>query len=285
MQNEKNVLVTGASSGVGYATVLELQARGYTVFAAVRKEADAKKIKSERIIPVFLDVTSDSQLLDAYHIIKSTCEKDGLYALINNAGITYTSPFEITQEKMARELMEINFFGPYKIMQLFIPLLKHSAALHGNGKIININSIGGLQGIPWISFYSASKFALMGLTEAIRLELKQFNIQVTSLVLGAVKTPMNQKNEASAQQALDHLPSELSDFYFKGLTLMKNAAKQSEKYASSPEEVANKIAQILSHKKTAAHYILGGSAIFMNILIKYIPASWRHSLLSNNMGL
>jgi NAD(P)-dependent dehydrogenase (short-subunit alcohol dehydrogenase family) len=157
------VLITGASTGIGQATALLLDRLGYRVFAGYRRQADAEALRaagSMNLRPVRLDVTDPEDVQTAVAEVNEACGAAGLTALINNAGYTYVSAFECTEEVQARALMETNFFGLYRLSQACLPLLRrkvhHSG---GTAKLINIGSVGSLIGIPWQAFYHASKFA------------------------------------------------------------------------------------------------------------------------------
>lgn len=185
------VLLTGASTGIGRATALHLDQLGYTVFAGIRREQDGielKKRASERLTPINLDITKPDHIASALTVVGQACGNTGLAALVNNAGYNYNAAFEFTDEAKARQMMEVNFFGLYKMSQAFIPLLRQYARSSGRrAKLINIGSIGSVLGFPWESFYHASKFAVLGLTESLRYELRSQGISAVAVLPGGIK--------------------------------------------------------------------------------------------------
>src|SRR6218665_130022 len=115
---KKSILITGASSGIGMAAAIHFSQNGYQVFATYRNSRDGDKLRSlKNVHPVEMDVTNTDEIKSAFQEVSDIVGKDGLYAIINNAGITYTAPFEFANEKRARQVMEVNVMAPYKITQ------------------------------------------------------------------------------------------------------------------------------------------------------------------------
>jgi NAD(P)-dependent dehydrogenase (short-subunit alcohol dehydrogenase family) len=164
----KSILITGATSGIGMASTLLFSKNSYRVFATYRNENDRNELQKIRNVhPVKLDVTNADDIQNAFRQVSEIVYNDGLYAIINNAGITYTAPFEFADEQRARQVMEVNVMAPYKITQTFIPLLKRYNTKHNiNARVVNIASWAGYLGQPFIPFYNASKAALIGLSES-----------------------------------------------------------------------------------------------------------------------
>jgi short-subunit dehydrogenase len=281
------VLITGASTGIGKATALLLDKQGYIVFAGVRKPQDGDALKhgsGTKLQPIILDVANAEHIARSAEILVKA-GNGGLFAVINNAGYNYIDPFEFTDEAQARAQMEVNFFGLYKLSQTLIPLLRVQAQTDGAAHIVNVGSVGSTIGLPWQSFYHASKFAMLGLSESMRLELASQRIHVTAVLPGGIKTPFFQKSSDSAKASLEKLPTASRSRYEKGLNFYQNLGPAVEKFASPPEKVAQSIAKILASNKPSFKHYVGTDANIMKLMIRYFPASWVHKIASSQFGL
>jgi NAD(P)-dependent dehydrogenase (short-subunit alcohol dehydrogenase family) len=209
-QNERAVVVTGASTGIGKAIALALAASGFKVFAGVRKQSDAEALEREAegtLTPLLLDVTDASSISRAAETVAALT--DGrLYGLINNAGIGLGGPLELVPMTETRKLMEVNVIGLLATTQAFVPLLRK-----GRGRIVSIGSLAGLVAMPGASAYAASKFAVQAITDSLRLELKPFGIRVTIVDPGAVESALWEKGRAQKQAILDAASPELLQLY------------------------------------------------------------------------
>jgi NAD(P)-dependent dehydrogenase (short-subunit alcohol dehydrogenase family) len=281
------VLITGASTGIGRATALHLDQLGYSVFAGVRKPADGdtlKKAASDRLRPLILDVTNPSQIADALAVVTAACGESGLLALVNNAGYNYNAAFEFTDDDKARQMMEVNFFGLYKMSQAFLPLLRQFARSGQRAKLINIGSIGSIIGLPWESFYHASKFAVLGLTESLRYELRRQGISAVAVLPGGIKTDFIPKTEAGLTEALNAMTPEGKQLYGNGFTKYLSLTAQVDKLGSEPILVAKRIARIIKSSNPAMQYLVGADAKAFFGVARLLPISWRHGLLRGTFG-
>lgn len=165
----KTVLISGASSGIGFATTLRLAQNGWIVFAGVRKKSDYDRLKESHsnIYPVYLDVTKADQISKAIDIIKNMVKEAGLDALVNNSGAAHNGPIEFMPIEVVKEEFDVNVFGVYRLTQAALPLLR----IGKPGRIINIGSLLGKATTAFSSSYCATKHALESLTVAMRLEL------------------------------------------------------------------------------------------------------------------
>ena len=204
MVSSRFVLITGASTGIGAACAIGCAARGMTVFAGVRNLAagDALQAKAGKaIIPVQLDVTDGESITKAADLVARHVGEAGLSGLVNNAGIAIGSPLELIPLQQLRRQLEVNVVGQIAVTQAVLPLLRRA-----HGRIVNMGSIAGRGTIPMMGPYSASKHALEALTDALRLELYPWGIEVSIIEPGAVATPIWDK---SMQISLD-VESEMS---------------------------------------------------------------------------
>jgi len=195
----RSVVITGASTGIGWATAKLLLDRGFHVFGSVRKQADADRLKREfgaNFTPLLFDVTDEAAVLAAAREVRAALNGETLLGLVNNAGIAVAGPvLELAADEFRRQ-MDVNVIGPIIATQAFGPLLGADPSLHGpKGRIVMISSVAGKNGNPLMSAYSASKFAVEGLSESLRREMMLFGIDVIIVAPGPVKTPIWAKAE------------------------------------------------------------------------------------------
>src|ERR1700741_2031919 len=195
----KSVVVTGASTGIGWASAKLLLDKGFRVFGSVRKEADAERLRGEfgaNFTPLLFDITDEAAVLAAAREVRASLNGETLAGLVNNAGIAVPGPVLGFCADQFRRQMDVNVIGPIIATQAFGPLLGSDPSLKGpKGRIVMISSVAGKNGNPLTSAYSASKPALEGLSESLRRELMLFGIDVVIVAPGAVRTPIWSKAE------------------------------------------------------------------------------------------
>lgn len=259
---ELSVLITGASSGIGEACAVFLSRNGFQVFAGVRNKSDGhilQKKVSGKLIPLLLDVTDPTSIIDARNTISNTTESK-LFALINNAGIGLGGPVETLPLAEVRKLFEVNVIGAFAVTSAFIPLLRK----WGGGRIINMGSMSGILSLPGLSAYAASKHALEAITDSLRLELNPFNISVSIIEPGNVETPIWEKGLIKFDEMLRRAEDETSHLYS---SLNNNLKKYSQNpNGISPDKVASLVHQILISKKPKTRYLLGKDAIMFKLI-------------------
>ncbi len=197
----KHVLITGASTGIGYATAEAFIAKGYHVYGSVRKQADADKLQAglgAGFTPLLFDVTDGPAIKAAAQKLEAEIGKEGLACLVNNAGIAVSGPMHLVPIDDLRQQFEVNLFGLMAVTQAFLPLLgaKENPG-HAPGRIIMISSVGGKLAAPFLGPYSASKHALEAVSHSLRRELQVYGIDVIIVGPGAVKTPIWDKPSAN----------------------------------------------------------------------------------------
>ena len=178
------VVITGASTGIGAASARHLDRLGFRVFAGIRKSQDGERLRaqtSSKLTPIRFDVTDDGSIAAAADTIRAALDGDGLAGLVNNAGIAVPGPIETVPLAEARKQFEVNVLGQIAVTQAFLPLLRQ-----GRGRIVNIGSIAGLTATPFLGLYGASKFALEALTDALRVEVRPWGINVSIIEPGAI---------------------------------------------------------------------------------------------------
>src|SRR5690348_13836813 len=195
----QSVVITGVSTGIGWATAKLLLDRGFRVFGSTRKQADADRLKTEfgpNFTPLMFDVTDEAAVLAAAREVRTALNGQTLTGLVNNAGIAVAGPvLELAADEFRRQ-MNVNVIGPIITTQAFGPLLGSDPSLKGpKGRIVMISSVAGKNGNPLSAPYSASKHAVEGLSESLRRELMLYGIDVIIVAPGAVKTPIWSKAE------------------------------------------------------------------------------------------
>lgn len=189
--HKKAVVITGASSGIGRASVSRMVRSGWRVFATVRKTQDADRLRSEcgtSVTPVIMEVTNPASLIAAAEEVASQLQDSGLEGLVNVAGVGRVRPVEYMTQSELQEIFEINVFGQIAVTRAFLPRLRAA-----RGRIVNISSVGAHIAIPFASPINASKSAFGILSDTLRLELHPFGIHVAVVDPGAIKTPAVEK--------------------------------------------------------------------------------------------
>lgn len=255
MKNEKAIVITGTSTGIGKACALYLDKMGFKIYAGVRKQVDGDNLKkeaSERLTPIILDVTSEESIAAASSFIQK--ETDGeLFGLINNAGIGRGGALEVTLVTEIRKLMEVNVIGLMGVTRAFIPMLRK-----GKGRIINIGSTSSLLAFPGASAYSASKFAVRAISDSLRLELKSFGVSVILVAPGAVESEIWTKGKGYKEKLRKTVKTEITQLY---APLIKFGDELNEKTRKIPaSKVAKQVARGLISKKPKLYYLVGNDA-------------------------
>ena len=242
-ENQKVVLITGASSGIGKAIADRLATSGYRVFGTSRHASGPSQSGVEMIA---MDVDSDESVAAAVkHVLASA---GGLDAVINNAGWALNGPVEETTLAEARALMETNFFGVLRVCRETLPILR----ARQQGHIINISSLSGTFGTPFSGLYSASKFAVEGLSEALRLETRRMGILVSLVQPGDTDTqlPFNRRYTAA---------STADGPYSRSLKRYLDNQTKDEKSAISPDAVATVVLKILRSSRPRMRYVVANA--------------------------
>src|SRR5215207_479869 len=194
-----NVVVTGVSTGIGWGILKVLIGRGYRVFGSVRKAQDAERLSKEfgeLFVPLIFDITDEAGVHTAAQQVRQQLNGETLFGLVNNAGVAVPSPLMHQPIQDFRKQMEINLIGQLIVTQAFLPLLGTDRSTQGNpGRIINMSSVSGTSGYPFLGAYAASKLALEGFSESLRRELMLYGIDVIIIGPGSVATPIWDKAE------------------------------------------------------------------------------------------
>jgi short-subunit dehydrogenase len=275
----KNVVVTGASSGIGLAISELFLQKGFRVFGSVRKESDASHLKAslgEHFVPLIFDVKDNNAILKAADFVKKMVHTEGVALLVNNAGVAITGPLQHIDIEEFTEQFNINVFGVQRVTQAFLPLLGATFNKEiPKGKIIQISSVSALISQPFVGPYCASKAALESYNDALRRELALFGIQVISIQPGPVKTPIWDKARANINLYPD-------TEYATLLKISKSSIDHSEKQGVAVETVAQLAFDIYEKRKPKTHYMIS-STNFVIKLISKLPTSWVDKIMASQL--
>jgi NAD(P)-dependent dehydrogenase (short-subunit alcohol dehydrogenase family) len=280
--NRGTVLISGASTGIGRACAEHLDSLGFTVFAGVRKESDADSLRgagSGRTQPLMLDVTESESIASAMRIVDEASPA-GLAGLVNNAGVSVGGPLEFVTIDDWRRQLEVNLIGQVALTQAALPALRKA-----RGRIVNMTSIGGRLASPFLGPYNASKFALEAVTDALRLELRQFGIEVAAVEPGAVATPIWEKGRASAEQATADMPAEALKLYGAGFAAISKFISLGERTGVPPLEVARAVAHALTASRPKTRYVVGRDARIRLAITRLLPTRAMDRVVVRAMGL
>jgi len=280
----KNILITGASTGIGYGLAKVFLHNGYKVFGSLRKQADAVRLAKDfgsDFKPLLFDITDHEAIDAAAGVLEGEIGSEGLGGLINNAGIAVAGPFIDLDVEAFRHQFDVNVFGLIKVTQAFLPLLgtrKNHRTMPG--KIIQMSSVSGRMGMPFVSPYAGSKHALEGITECIRKELLLFGIDVVLIEPGPVKTPIWGKS-------MDPLEGKFKDSVYH--QLMKNARRRFMAPAVERALPVDKAAQIIFNefekKRPHARKVIIAQKFRNWTLPKLLPTRLLDKILGKALGL
>jgi len=272
------VLVTGTSSGIGRAIVECLSAAGFTVFATVRNDADRSQLESiPGVRAPIVDVTDHAAIGNAaQHVGAAGLPLEGL---INNAGIAVGGPLEYLPIDAFRQQFEVNVVGALAVTQAFLPQLRAS-----RGRIVFIGSVSGRIAVPFIGPYSASKFALRALADALRIELAPGGIRVSLVEPGSVRTPIWSKGRDAKTTLEERLGETGAAHYGEALRALMRQTEVEERIGMPPERVARVVLQVLTARRPRAHYIIGAPAR-IGALLSLLPASLHDRVMRASMRL
>jgi NAD(P)-dependent dehydrogenase (short-subunit alcohol dehydrogenase family) len=259
--NGEGVLVTGCSSGIGRAIATHLAERGFAVFATVRKAEDVDKLRQLNIanlLPTYpLDLSKLEHLPGIVETVTrelKTRGKEGLYAIVNNAGGGSVAPIELMDLDKLRIELETRILGPVALLQSFLPLIRQA-----RGRVVWIVT-PGLIPIPFVSSIHACDFAVNCLARTLRLELKQWKIPSIRIKCGGIKTEASDKSARELEDSLLRWPKERVELYARALQKQEQEFDAFDKKRTDPEEVAKLVCAALSARKPKRSYIVGHMA-------------------------
>ena len=263
------VLITGASTGIGAACAVACAKRGMTVFAGVRSLDGTNGLKitgGTDIIPLLLDVTDGESIKRAAAAVGSRVGGAGLFGLINNAGIAIGGPLELIPLDHLRRQLEVNVTGQIAVTQAVLPLLRVA-----RGRIVNMGSIAGRGTIPMMGPYSASKHALEALTDALRLELYPWGIEVSIIEPGAIATPIWDKSLKRSLEVEAEMPADRKHLYQVAAERIRESVGQAAARAIPTDAVVEAVLHALTASRPKTRYLVGGDAKLRAFMQKWLP--------------
>ena len=282
-QSKLSIVITGVSTGIGYATAKLLAERGFQVFGSVRSEADADRTGrglGPNFCPLLFDVTDQPAVNKAAELVRAKLGRNRLFALINNAGVEMAGPLAYLPVERLRAQLEVNVIGVLAVTQAFLPLIGTEPDRIGSpGRIINISSMLGRLAVPFVGAYCASKFGLEGLSDSLRREMMLFGIDVIVVEPGAIVTPIWEKAEGKLMNEYPNTPYQLS------LSKFVETAMKSGREGFPASRVAELIERILSTKKPKARYTLIPKHFVEYTIPRLLPARLLDYLMGKYLGI
>jgi len=278
------VLITGASSGIGRATALEMAGRGWRVLAGVRRPIDGEELAQAAVdggaaghvewLP--LDLLRPGDIAAAADRLRMASRGGGLDGLVNSAGIALSGPLELLPLDRLREQLEVNSVAPIALVQALAEPLRQA-----RGRVVNLSSVSGRNSLPFLGPYCASKFALEALSDALRVELAPWGVRVIVVRPGKVATPMWGRARSAARELWQGFPAADRARYRAARSAVERMAGRGR--MSSPEAVARVIARALTTPRPWPRYVVGWDA-HLGIAFSRLPDRWRDWLIRRAIG-
>ncbi len=281
--NSRAVVITGASTGIGEACALELDRRGWHVFAGVRSDEAAANLRqkaSDRLSPVMIDVVDPESIAAAAKTISASVGDTGLAGLVNNAGIVVSGPLEFVAVDAIRQQLEVNVIGQIAVTQAMLPMLRN-----GPGRIVNMGSISGFVTAPYMGPYSMSKFALEAMTNAFRLELRNAGITSSVIEPASVKTPIWDKAIAAGEERASRASPEAEKYYRADMEQMRQASIEMRDTGMPVECVVRAVMHALTARRPKARYPVGIQTRLAACFFPFLSNAVRERFILRSLGL
>jgi len=276
----KHALITGVSTGIGHATTAELLRQGFAVFGSVRKGSDAERLARQfggNFTPLVFDVTQENEVRDAAARVADKVGVEGLYGLVNNAGISRPGPLSELPASAVREHLETNVMGVVHVTQAFLPSLRaRPGRTEPPGRIVNISSVSGRIAYPFMGPYAASKHALEALSDSWRRELMLYGIDLIVIEPGAIQTPIWDKASTISSEFA------ASDF---GPILQNIDLMESKRTALPAQRVARTICRALTCRRPRARYVIPDRWWTYWVLPRILPDRWLDAIIARALGM
>ncbi|WP_126453600.1 SDR family oxidoreductase [Sulfuriflexus mobilis] len=276
--NNKSILITGCSSGIGLCVAEGLQQRGYRVFATARRLADVERLTERGLEALVLDVSDDDSIDEAVEEILSRTGGT-LYALFNNGAYQQPGAVEDLSREALRAQFETNLFGWHALTRKLIPVMRQQ----GGGRIIQNSSVLGLVVLPLRGAYNASKFALEGLADTLRLELAGTNIHVSLIEPGPIRSKFRDNAHAAFKKHIDAENSVYREHY---AAMEERLQKEGDAapFTLPPEAVLRRVIHALESKRPQVRYYVTFPTYLFGTLRRLLPYRWLDRLLLKVSG-
>jgi NAD(P)-dependent dehydrogenase (short-subunit alcohol dehydrogenase family) len=277
----RSVLVTGASTGIGRATALRLDADGWRVLAGVREPADGESLRaaaSERLLPVTLDVTEPEQIAAAAELVGREAP-NGLDGLVNNAGVAIPGPLETIPLEDFRRQIEVNLTAYVAVAQAMLPSIRQA-----EGRLVFLSSIGGRVAFPFGGPYHASKFATEAIGDVFRQELRPWGIKVALVEPGSIDTPIWDRGQRKSEEIAAKSPR-TNLLYGAAIEKFRKVIEDTAERGIPPEKVANAISHALESNRPKSRYLVGLDAKVQARLKPLIPTAVFDRIVARQLNL
>jgi NAD(P)-dependent dehydrogenase (short-subunit alcohol dehydrogenase family) len=282
MTSNRDVVVTGVSTGIGWGTTKVLVSKGFRVFGSVRKQADADRLQTEfgnGFVPLIMDITDAGAVHQAAQKVGSMIGDRNLAGLVNNAGIVVSGPLLYLRPSEYRRQLEVNMVSPLVVIQAFAPLLGTDKKRQGpRGRIVNITSSGAKVPIPLLGAYSASKCGLEGMSDVLRLELMLFGIDLVMIEPGFVNTTMYDKGEK--EDLSEFKPTE----YWNAVQRFQKFIVTEGRKGFSPERLGEAVHLALSTARPKARYAVIKQRFKNWTLPRLLPTRMLDAVVAKQLG-
>lgn len=268
--SRRSVVVTGASTGIGRATVDRLVRDGVHVWAAVRREEDERDLSTSyagSVTPIRLDLTDHDSVRAAG---EKVCAEGPLLGLVNNAGIALPGPLEFLPIEVFRRQLDVNLVGQLLMTQVMLPALRAPRGKGGGGRIVMIGSIGGRIATGMTGAYHSAKFGLVGLSDSLRVELAPFGVRVILIEPGSIATPIWKRGAAAAAEVIADLPPEAGIYSGQIAAARASAARTSDR-GIPPERAADVIVAALTDPNPRPRQLVGRDAKAAATMVRLLP--------------
>lgn len=277
------IVVTGASTGIGRATVVRAVSEGLHVFSTVRRQGDADELVrefGERVTPLVMDVTDEAAVAAAAAQVGVRLGGRTLFGLVNNAGVAVPGPLPHLETRELRAQFEANVFGVHTVTRAFVPLLGADRARSGEpGRIVMISSISGKSGNPFAGAYAASKHALEGYSSSLRIDLMLHGIRVIVVAPGSVVTPIWGKAEAAGLERFAATP------YSESMKIGLNYMLSSARSGLPAERIADAVWRALSDARPRRRVTVMRRKLLGYTLPRLLPAAWIEHIIAKRLRL
>ena len=280
----KFILVTGASTGIGYSAVEHLIRSGYGVFGSVRKKEDASRLQSDfgdNFIPLIFDVTDEQAVLDSVETVKSKMGPgDQLISIVNNSGIALGGPIQFLPTDVYRKQFEVNLFGVVNVTRSYLKLLGAERGASHRGRVVMISSVSGKRSYPFVSPYTASKHALEAFSDSLRREMMLYGVKIVIIEPGPIKTPIWDKTPSVEDNPFLGTDYESSLRKFYGQMVTKG------KHEGLPvDRVGKLIEKVITIKNPKTRYVITGRKWLDFILPGILPDRMLDKLFAKFLGI
>lgn len=279
----RHVLITGTSTGIGEACALEMARRGWHVFAGVRKAQDGEALVAKggpAITPLRIDVTCHEDLAGAAQHVANIAGAAGLAGVVSNAGIAVAGPLEFMPMEDIKRQLHVNVLGAIDTIQTFLPLVRTA-----RGRLVVMGSNSGFWCEPFLAAYGASKFALEGMVDSLRTELRPWGIGVAIVEPGCIRTPILEKSRLGIESLQSQMSAEMAALYGRPLAALRLATDTAQRMAIPPCRVARAVGHALESRHPKTRYRVGMDSRIQSVLARCLPDRWRDSLSRKVMGL